>query len=85
MECPINKFTCQELVDKYPFLSSLTVECTDKNRSHVYMDATVVLETTPLPEKFYELKYDVYSLVKQRTNKTPILRSGWNLLKFDKN
>jgi len=49
------------------------------------MDATLVLETTPLPETFYELKLDVYNIVKEKTNKTPIARSGWKILKFDKN
>ena len=85
MKCPINKNNCQELIDKYPFLSSINVECVDKNKSHIYMDATLVLETTPLPETFYELKLDVYHIVKEKTQKTPIARSGWKILKFDKN
>jgi len=49
------------------------------------MDATLVLETTPLPETFYELKMEIYNIVKEKTNKTPIARSGWRILKFDKN
>jgi hypothetical protein len=81
MICPFNKFNTQELIDKYPFLSSISIECVNKNKSHVYMDASVVLETTPHPDKFYDLKYDVYYLVKQKTNKTPIVRQGWNLSK----
>jgi len=85
MKCPINQNNCQELIDKYPFLSSINVECVDKNKSHIYMDATLVLETTPLPETFYELKLDVYHIVKEKTQKTPIARSGWKILKFDKN
>ena len=85
MKCPINQNNCNELKEKYPFLSSINVECVDKNKSHVYMDATLVLETTPLPETFYELKFDVYSIVKEKTNKTPIARSGWKILKFHKN
>lgn len=85
MKCPINQNNCHELVEKYPFLSSINVECVDYNKSHIYMDATLVLETTPLPETFYELKMDVYNIVKEKTNKTPIARSGWRILKFDKN
>lgn len=85
MKCPINQNNCHELVEKYPFLSSINVECVDHNKSHIYMDATLVLETTPLPETFYELKLDVYNIVKEKTNKTPIARSGWKILKFDKN
>lgn len=85
MKCPINQNNCHELVEKYPFLSSINVECVDHNKSHIYMDATLVLETTPLPETFYELKMDVYNIVKEKTNKTPIARSGWRILKFDKN
>lgn len=79
MICPFNKFNTQELIDKYPFLLSISIECVNKNNSHVYMDASIVLETTPHPDKFYDLKYDVYFLVKQKTNKTPIMRQGWNL------
>ncbi len=82
MQCPINQNNCHELVEKYPFLSSINVECVEKNKTQVYMDATIVLETTPLPETFYEFKYDVYSIVKQKTNKTPVLRSGWKIQKF---
>jgi len=81
MICPFNKFNTQELIDKYPFLSSISIECVNKNKSHVYMDASIVMETTPHPEKFYDLKYDVYFLVKQKTNKIPIMRQGWNLSK----
>lgn len=82
MNCPVNKFNCSDLVEKYPFLKSIEVEVIEKNLSHVYMDTTLVLETTPLPDKFYELKMDVYSMIKEKTNKTPILRSGWNMKKF---
>ena len=85
MKCPINQNNCHELVEKYPFLSSINVECVDHNKSHIYMDATLVLETTPLPETFYELKMDVYNIVREKTNKTPIALSGWRILKFDKN
>jgi len=85
MNCPIHQNNCHELVEKYPFLSSINVECVDHNKSHIYMDATLVLETTPLPETFYELKMEIYNIVKEKTNKTPIARSGWRILKFDKN
>ena len=85
MKCPINQNNCQELIDKYPFLSSINVECVDKNKSHIYMDATLVLETTPLPETFYELKLDVYHNCKREDSKNTLSpRSGWKILKFDK-
>jgi hypothetical protein len=84
MKYQINKDNLDRLVLKYPFLSSINVECSEKNTSHVYMDTTIVLQTTPLPEKFYELKLDVYNMVKEKTKKTPIARSGWSL-KFSEN
>jgi hypothetical protein len=85
MRYPINKENLKGLIQKYPFLSSIDVECVEKNKSHVYMDTTLVFETTPLPEKYYELKYDVYTMVKENTQKTPIARSGWRILNFSEN
>jgi hypothetical protein len=85
MKCPISHNNCHELVEKYPFVSSINVECVDKNKSHTYMDATLVLDTTPLPQDFYELKLDIYNIVREKTNKTPIARTGWRILKSDKN
>jgi hypothetical protein len=85
MRHPIKKEILEGLIQKYPFLSSINVDCVDKNTSHVYMDTTLVLDTAPQPEKFYELKMDVYNMVKDNTNKTPIARSGWRILKFSEN
>jgi hypothetical protein len=79
MICPIDTKSYSVLKDKYPFIHSIKLECVEKNNSHVYMDANVVMKTTPCHESFYDLKWDVYSLVKEQTNKVPVLRNGWNL------
>lgn len=79
MICPIDTKSYSVLKDKYPFIHSIKLECVEKNNSHVYMDASVVMKTTPCHESFYDLKWDVYSLVKEQTNKVPVLRNGWNL------
>lgn len=79
MICPIDTKHYTELREKYPFLQSIKLECVEKNNSQVYMDAKVVMKTTPCPESYYDFKWDVYSLVKEQTNKVPVLRSGWNL------
>jgi hypothetical protein len=44
------------------------------------MEPTITIETTPLAESFYDLKYDVYRMVKEETNKTPQLIKGWTIL-----
>lgn len=44
------------------------------------MEPTITIETTPLPESLYDLKYDVYRMVKNETNKTPQLIKGWKIL-----
>jgi hypothetical protein len=49
------------------------------------MEATLILDTTPLPQDFYDLKLDIYNIVREKTNKTPIARTGWRILKSDKN
>ena len=79
MICPIDTKHYTELREKYPFLQSIKLECVEKNNSQVYMDAKVVMKTTPCPESYYDFKWDVYSLVKEQTNKVPVLRSGWNV------
>lgn len=79
MFCPIDTSYYSVLKEKYPFVDSIKLECVEKNNSHVYMDAKVVMKTTPCPESFYDLKWDVYSLVKEQTKKVPVLRNGWNL------
>ena len=44
------------------------------------MDPTVVLETTPLPEKFFDMKCEAYSLINEETKKIPHLRNGWKII-----
>jgi len=79
MICPIDKECYTTIKEKYPFVQSIKLECMEKNNSHVYMDAKVTMNTTPCPESFYDLKWDVYSMVREQTNKVPVLRNGWNL------
>ena len=80
MICTLSEQVCNKLIEKYSFLKSIKVNCTEKNNSHIYMEPTITIETTPLPESLYDLKYDVYRMVKEETNKTPQLIKGWKIL-----
>jgi hypothetical protein len=51
----------------------------DKDNTSVYMEPTIVVETTPLPETYFDLKRDVYEMVNKQTKKTPHLRCGWKI------
>lgn len=75
----INQKLCNNLIQKYPFLDSVHLPIHNKNKKEVYIEPTITFATTPEPEKFLELKYEIYSLVHEQTNKKPILRAGWNL------
>jgi hypothetical protein len=44
------------------------------------MEPTITIETTPPAESLYDLKYDVYKLVKEETKKTPQLIKGWKIV-----
>ena len=44
------------------------------------MDPTIVVETTPLPENYFNMKCEAYSLIKEETNKMPHLRNGWKII-----
>ena len=79
MTCPITAKICNTLIEKYSFLKSINLHCVDKDNSSVYMDPTIVVETTPLPETYFDLKRDVYQMVNEQTKKTPHLRSGWKI------
>lgn len=79
MTCQITADICKTLVEKYSFLKSISLKCIDKDNSSVYMEPTIVVETTPLPDTYFDLKRDVYEMVKQQTKKTPHLRCGWKI------
>jgi hypothetical protein len=51
----------------------------DKDNSSIYMEPTIVVDTTPLPETYFDLKRDVYTMVNEQTKKTPHLRCGWKI------
>lgn len=80
MICILSESVCNNLVEKYSFLKSIKVQCVDKDKSHVYMEPTITIETTPPAESLYDLKYDVYKSVKDETKKTPQLIKGWKIL-----
>jgi hypothetical protein len=80
MICTLSEQVCNSLIEKYSFLKSIKVNCTEKNNSHIYMEPTITIETTPPAESFYDLKYDVYRMVKEEKNKTPQLIKGWTIL-----
>lgn len=83
MICPINEKICDTLTQKYSFLKSISLKCSEKGDT-VYMEPKITLGTTPTPSKFYDLKYDVYSMVHEATNKKPQLRMGW-IIESEKN
>jgi hypothetical protein len=80
MICTLSEKVCNTLIEKYSFLKSINVSCIDRNNSHVYMEPTITIETTPPAESLYDLKYDVYKLVKEETKKTPQLIKGWKIV-----
>lgn len=80
MICTLSEDVCNDLVEKYSFLKSIKVLCVNKDNSHIYMEPTITIETTPPAESLYDLKYDVYKSVKDETKKTPQLIKGWKIL-----
>ena len=82
--CPISKSVSDKLVEKYSFLKSITFDCKEKDNQSIYMDPTIVVETTPLPENFFNMKCEAYSLIKEETKKMPHLRNGWKIITNDK-
>ncbi len=80
MTCQITTNICNTLIEKYSFLKSINLNCVDKDNTSVYMEPTIVVETTPLPETYFDLKRDVYEMVNKQTKKTPHLRCGWKII-----
>lgn len=78
--CPISKEVSDKLVEKYSFLKSITFDCIEKDNKSIYMDPTIEMETTPLPENFFNMKCEAYSLIKEETKKMPHLRNGWKII-----
>ena len=79
--CPISKSVSDKLVEKYSFLKSITFECKEKDNKSIYMDPTIEMETAPLPDNFFNMKCEAYSLIKEETKKMPHLRNGWKIIK----
>jgi hypothetical protein len=44
------------------------------------MDPIIEMKTTPLPENFFNMKCEAYSLIKEETKKMPHLRNGWKII-----
>ena len=82
--CPISKSVSDKLVEKYSFLKSITFECKEKDNKSIYMDPTIEMETAPLPDNFFNMKCEAYSLIKEETKKMPHLRNGWKIITNDK-
>ena len=78
--CPISKSVSDKLVEKYSFLKSITFECKEKDNKSIYMDPTIEMETAPLPDNFFNMKCEAYSLIKEETKKMPHLRNGWKII-----
>lgn len=81
VSCPISKDISQKLVEKYSFLKSIQFDCSEKDSKTIYMDPIIEVETTPLPENFYDMKCEAYSLINEETKKIPHLRNGWKIIK----
>lgn len=71
----------EKIISKYNFfLSDINVNIT-KNQSlnRVYFDPEVTVTTTVVPNEYYDMKNDVYRVIKEETNLTPVLRAGWKI------
>jgi hypothetical protein len=71
----------EKIIDKYNFfLSDINVNIT-KNLSlnRVYFDPEVTVTTVVVPNEYYDMKNEVYRVIKEQTNLTPVLRAGWKI------
>lgn len=71
----------EKIVDKYNFfLSDIEVNIT-KNQSlnRVYFEPEVTVTTQVVPNEYYEMKNEVYKVIKEQTNLMPVLRTGWRI------
>ena len=71
----------QKIVDKYNiFLSDVEVNITkNPSRNSVYFDPEITVTTQLVPNEYWDMKNDIYHVIKEETNLTPVLRAGWKI------
>lgn len=69
------------VVDKYNFfLSNVEVNITrNPSRDSVYFDPEVTVTTPMVPNEYYDMKNEIYQIIKEETKLTPVLRAGWKI------
>ncbi len=65
----------QKIVEKYNFfLSDVEVNITkNPSRNSVYFDPEITVTTQLVPNEYWDMKTDIYSVIKEETNLTPVL------------
>lgn len=71
----------EKIVNKYNFfLSGVEVNITkNPSRNSVYFDPQITVTTQLVPNEYWDMKTDIYYVIKEETNLTPVLRAGWKI------
>lgn len=71
----------QKIVEKYNiFLSDVEVNITkNPSANHVYFDPEITVTTQLVPNEYWDMKTDIYHVIKEETKLTPVLRAGWKI------
>ena len=71
----------EKIINKYNFfLSDITVNVTrNQSTKRVYFDPEVTVTTMMVPNEYYDMKNEVYRVINEETNLTPVLRAGWKI------
>ena len=70
-----------KVIDRYNFfLSNVEVNITrNPSRNSVYFDPEVTVTTPMVPNEYYDMKNEIYHIIKEETKLTPVLRAGWKI------
>ena len=71
----------EKIISKYNFfLSNVEVKIT-KNQSlnKVYFDPEVTVTSQVVPEEYFDMKNEIYTVIEEETKLTPVLRAGWKI------
>ena len=71
----------QKIVEKYNFCLSDVEVLITKNPSmnSVYFEPELTFKTHLVPNEYWDMKTDIYRVIKEETNLTPVLRAGWKI------
>jgi len=71
----------QKIVEKYNFCLSDVEVLITKNPSmnSVYFEPELTFTTHLVPNEYWDMKTDIYRVIKEETNLTPVLRAGWKI------